>query len=992
MIPKKPRGPVELGSRNVRVFRQPLNHSCAVIVAVTSTTPPRSGLVRCLESIASQTLNNVGVVLLLDGIDAQDHLGDITLPEEIANRVWEIGANCGSPSRARNAILDFVDGRLPTVRWVARLDDDDVFATSSSLQAAIACGESLEKTFVLGGNRVVSRSGEVLRENPAVLDLLEPEYLTRRVREMATGTATNELPSCNLVVRTHSGIRYPDVSSAEDHWLVAELLFHRSAEVALLESPLFADYTINGDVSQVARTSAEYQRSRQLLDSAVRIWSEVSRLPGRILGLGQEGIVREHQGLTYKHFYPDALTSTNIAWLETLGDLTVTPIARFDHDGATWTASYPFEETKPFVEPCPEAVKQFLRRCLEQEVVCANIKRSNFRIRPDGSLLYIDVGKWIIPMDVSYFRDSAARLYSIGILGHSDEELQRRPTESNRPEVWHSLKGFSEFYAALVGDWIRDAWAPVVVSLNRERPRNPDVTLLIKACAMDARDLRVQVIHIVDQLCQPTDFAHRLLVIDPFEGPFLRQHAPGDLPSVLRDAELLKAEGWIDDILIGPTDRASVAGINHEWFGVDAEDTHAFDGVPVTTQVWAFDQISTRYVLQADLDVLIGRCDYEHDYLQEMLHACSASDVVGVAFNIPHEPLIRPYDAPPGEFKPEVRLGLLDLDRLRSQRPLPALAENGRLNTTWYRALHRAQKERGLRTLRGGNSTTFYLHPLNPRKSDANKLGRIRDLTSQGLVPSTQLGRWDVEAPDVSWSYRKRAERVVVVALGRNTSPDKVARFATGLALQDNQDFGVVVIDDASDRFAPSRFQRALGWLGERLTLVRNPERFGHVHNYRLAIGEICVDPQTMILIVDADDALAHPSAIGEIAELSSAGHDVVLAAPFRPDQPTCVYSPRFNQIRETYGGDVWIHLRSFRKRHFDELRDSDLRVDDLVVDEQVDYAMMMPIVERAASPVYLPRYRYWHERSTVLDEEGARERDRIILRLLEKLELEVGQ
>ncbi|RME22156.1 MAG: glycosyltransferase family 2 protein, partial [Deltaproteobacteria bacterium] len=759
-------------------------------------------------------------------------------------------------------------------------------------------------------------------------------------------------------------------------------------EIAILPAPLLLDYRLDGSATRDARSRDRHRRSREALRDAVATWAHVARLPGTVLGFGQEGVVRRHGGDVIKHFYPGILSHETVERLSaTIACSSVVPNASFEQEveRRSWVARYTAEPTTPFVQVEREAVTDFLRRCLAEELVCANVKRSNFRVREDGSLLYVDVGNWIIPMDVSYFRDAAARLYAIGVLGTADEELQRRPSDPSQPEIWEALPGFASFYGDAVGGWARAYLRELPAPPQLSGELAPDVTLLLKACAMDARDLRAQVVHLVDQLSRPRTFARRLLLIDPFPGPFLRQHAPGDLDRVMREARELVREGWLDEILVGPTEGDEIQAINQRWFGVPAEHTHAIDGIPVTPQVWAFDQVDTRYVLQGDVDVLVGRRDRRHDYLAEMMTACAPPDVVCVAFNIPQPSGRRPYDAPPGEYKPEVRLGLLDLDRLRALLPLPASMRGGRLTTTWYRALHQAQRVRSLRTVRGGDASTFYLHPPNDRKQDEDALARVRDLVAQGQVPPAQLGRWDLEVPAAEWRYRSRGEPVVVLALGRNTPDEKVRRFAQGLAGQDRQDFGVIVIDDASDTGAPSRFIDALGWLGERLTLVRHSRRRGRVANYRLGIGRICRDPETMIVIVDLDDALFHPTAVREVAEAAAKGHDIVLAAPFRPDAPTKVYAPEFARVRETFGGDVWIHLRAFRKRLFDALPDAALELDGRPLENLVDYATMIPMVERARSPIYLPSYRYWHERSTVLDEAGERRRDETILRILAK-------
>ena len=47
------------------------------------------------------------------------------------------------------------------------------------------------------------------------------------------------------------------------------------------------------------------------------------------------------------------------------------------------------------------------------------------------------------------------------------------------------------------------------------------------------------------------------------------------------------------------------------------------------------------------------------------------------------------------------------------------------------------------------------------------------------------------------------------------------------------------------------------------------------------------------------------------------------------------------------------------------------------------DYATMVPMARLATRPLHLPSYLYWHERTTVYDEEAARRRDQTILRIL---------
>lgn len=990
MIPPKPRPTVELTTRDLQVLLEPAAHAQAeaeVVVAVTVHGHNRQ-LDRCLESVADQRVNDElpALVLLVDQVGGPAH---VELPGSLRERAWVLQANCGSAARARNTVLEFVDERVPACRWVARLDWDDRFASPTSLARAVALGDRADAKFVLGGNRVLNRDGVLLRENPVTASLADPTWVLDRLRAMAEGTAPNELPSCNLLLAARSGFRYPDTSSAEDHWLVADLLLNHARAGALLESPLFVDYTLDGEVTKEARGRDRYVAARRALSNAASQWLATQRLPGRILGLGQEAIVREYDGIVFKHFYPGILTETKVAWLEeALSGLPHIPGPKFrsSSDGE-WVATYAWEETRPADKLESAAVGEFLARTLEARLICANVKRSNFRVRSSGELVYIDIGNWIVPMDVSILRDSAARLYSIGVLGNSDDEVLRRAADHSRREIWTRLPGFAEFYGNVIESRTRKQWRAAWPQARQPRVRESEISLLIKACAMDAPYLREQIVHIVSQLRSPRDFAERVLVVDPYEGPFTRAHGQGDLGTVLRVAEELRLAGLLDRVLVAPLDPQTCASINRAWFAATCEASRTAANVPVAPQLWAFDQLRTRFVLQCDVDVLVGRRDREHDYLGDMRAAITPDEVVCVAFNIPHDPRspARPYAAPAGEYKPEVRCGLLDLQRIRACCPLPNDVADGRLRRTWYQALHECQRRTGRKTVRGGDPATFYVHPLNDRKLDREALGRVRDLVAQGHVPAEQHGAWDLAARDGAWVYPRRSEPVVFVARGRDTSDDRIDRFAASLAMQSDQGFGVVVIDDASSRVRPEALVEPLQFLGDRLTLVRNASHRGRMRNNILAIREVCADPASLIVFLDLDDALADRCVVERLRALATAGHDVILAAPFRPDVPTKIYEPCFADPRSRFGGDVWIHLRAFRKALFDQVPDDHLKLDGEWLQQCDDYATMIPIVELAQRPIYVPEYFCLHERFTKFDAEGARRRDELLERILDK-------
>lgn len=155
--------------------------------------------------------------------------------------------------------------------------------------------------------------------------------------------------------------------------------------------------------------------------------------------------------------------------------------------------------------------------------------------------------------------------------------------------------------------------------------------------------------------------------------------------------------------------------------------------------------------------------------------------------------------------------------------------------------------------------------------------------------------------------------------------------------------------------------------------------------NTVIGIRTVCSNPETLIAVVDIDDALADRTAVQHLRQLEAQEHDLILAAPFRPDAPTKIYRPSFKDARRTFGGDVWIHLRAFKKHLFDQLPDSMLQLDGHWLQKCEDYATMLPLAELARNPVYIPEYLYWHERTTIFDDAERTERNDIIERILSK-------
>lgn len=952
--------------RNLRVVGEICSYAQSAVVAIAMPLHNQaSTLYRALESALAQTLTegHCAVVLMDDQstddwqteiADLLDHPGLILLK-----------GNCGSAALARNAILDFVESKLPNVRWVARLDPDDLLCSSTSVDALVCEGELKGASFVLGSNYLERYRVPVKPDNIANPDiLLNREQLVQFIEAFCFGQSANELPSCNLLLRTRCGIRYPSIRSAEDHWLVAQLLFFRADEAAVLPYPVYCHYSLRGQTTTNNERIGVHRRVREELASASRTWLASLSEPGEFLGFGMEGCVWRQGEYVVKLFYPHTAQQTDIgqmakASVDAKGRIPVF-LHSISESGAT-VCRYRDQPLEAIGTNIPlDEVRGFLLDLAQAGLVASNIKRENLRLS-GGRLTYIDIGRDIQPYAPSRLLDSAARLYALGVLGWLDGELGRRNSTKRQHETLAELHGFAAFYDGLVRELHPLATlpkAPSSITLVAN-----DVTLLIKACPQDHATFREQVAHIVFQLSAPRRFAKVVVAIDPFVGAYLRQYTTGDLQALLDSAEELKSSGVIDAVWVAPEDTESIEATYAKWFSINGiTATHTHSGAPLFAQLWAFGQISTRFVLQADVDVLIGRKDHHHDFLMDMLDAASHPNVWCVGFNIPKKLHgFRPYASRPAGFVPEIRLGLLDLQKISANLPMPNSVCQGRLEKMWHRSMEEAQQACGMETVRGGDDRSFYVHPCNETKL-ASSLEVERDLIAQGLYPAHQAEQWDLSL-ESHWQYPKRPEKLVFLLKGRDTPLPKLIRCLESLRQQQDQGFGVILIDDASSPDHSWQLDRHLESLRNRTTLVRRRVRQGYIPNFLLA-SDLCLYPDTLIAVLDQDDTLMNINVVSALKHARVDGADFINGLMYRPNKPMHIYFADYINPRSKGGGNTWTHLRAFTKELFDQVPTDEYKVNGQWISDISDYATMLPMAEMARNPMQLTnQYFVWHER-----------------------------
>lgn len=677
-----------------------------------------------------------------------------------------------------------------------------------------------------------------------------------------------------------------------------------------------------------------------------------------------EGCVSLQNQYVVKRFYPDLANRMEIQRLADVSGNTNGRIPAFkcsiEEDGS-FVCRYPWTKLDPVGKHfSTEQIREFLLDLARSGLVARNIKRDNL-LSNAGHLTYIDIGRDIQPYTPSTFLDSAARLYAIGILGYQDGELARRPSHLKQHEALAQLDGFEEFYSNLVTEL--HPLVKIQPEIDRPSLLAQDITLVIKACPQDHATLQEQVAHIVFQLSEPRKFLKVVLALDPFSGTYLRHYADGNIKALIEGAEQLKTTGVVSEVWIAPQESDCVENLYLKWFDIRGiKSTHTDSGAPIFAQLWAFERVSTRYVLQADLDVLVGRKDRTHDYLQEMLDAIQQENTWCIGFNIPKlHSGFRNYSSSDNGFVPEIRLGLLDLARIKSNLPLPNGTSEGHLTMMWHRSMETAQTICGMKSMRGGDDRTFYIHPTNDIKRYSD-LEIERDLIGQGIYPSSQAEHWDLVHTE-NWQYPTRSESLVFLLKGRDTSLVKLSRCLESLRQQLDQDFGIILIDDASTPKHSWNLEHYLGSLKSRTTLIRRRMRRGYIPNFLLA-SSVCNFSETLIAILDQDDVLMHRDVVSSLKNAKNKGADLINGLMYRPNKPTRHYLVDYHSPRRKGGGNTWTHLRAFTKSLFDSVPTDEFKVDGQWIDDVSDYATMIPMVELAKNPIQLlDHYYLWHER-----------------------------
>ena len=188
-------------------------------------------------------------------------------------------------------------------------------------------------------------------------------------------------------------------------------------------------------------------------------------------------------------------------------------------------------------------------------------------------------------------------------------------------------------------------------------------------------------------------------------------------------------------------------------------------------------------------------------------------------------------------------------------------------------------------------------------------------------------------------------EQIVVIVRGRNTPYSLVKRHIQSLRSQTNQDFGIIWIDASSDDYSPPHIEYELDvHFGNRITYIWNEIPRPRCENILLAM-EYISNQETIVILLDADDAFAGPEVISHVRDVFADGIEVAVGGMLRLDKHQS-YPVDFQNPRTNRGGNVWQHLKCFRKRCIEVVPIEMFKLDNKFIHDEDDWALMLPIVE----------------------------------------------
>lgn len=779
-------------------------------------------------------------------------------------RIVILQTNLNSAFKNRNFIHSHIYNHLPECDFICRLDADDVLVNEHVLSKVEEYFDNTHFDILLCSNHQKKEDKILDWVNKPDLLLLDTAHLLQRLLELSNRNPKAELPSCNTVFSTKLKVYYPEQISAEDHWLLVELLLQKDwLNIQIAPDLIYCIYSLNGSETSNNFTKGTHKTSRKQLYeyalnrslNSVRITEALTLLNKynptnySYLGSGFSGVVFHDHNWVYKVHIPIASNNYNeidhILYLKQKLD-TFKDKKHFyelremtEVDGR-FILIYPYEISEKVNRLDRSEMISFLAEMWNMKIICRSITKQNNFIRVNGTIKLIDYE--IEPYNDNLFLNVVARAFiqldAFETKGQNYDKLKRSLINNlTLPELhglWDFTKELFEQISFSNTGFVKSKLPtkPAKITVTTyDGFENPTVSLVIKACIQDSHTIYASVRHIVTQLPPAVRFKDKVLLLDIYRSDdFLRQYSnSGNAAELHEEAIRLQKDGYIDSVIIAPTNETAISRINKKWLRAEEIFTHTFDKIPVTSQLFAFETIDADYILQMDCDVLIVNRDKNHDFLKEVISLFNEySEIVTAGFQICQHPdmLFQEFSGLDSNMPVDPRNCLINKRRLESLLPLENTCTPTGWKKSWYRALQQTQAAKGAVSVRGGNTNTAYIHPQNFRKMNRKVWWTIQNAIEDGRIPTCQYGEPELRGTLFEWTTPKRNESfVAIVHLTEYNLPDWETTIRS-IAAQDYPDYGVIVINNSGVYESKAEIRHLIeSYLPERTTLIQTERK-----------------------------------------------------------------------------------------------------------------------------------------------------------------------
>ena len=481
-----------------------------------------------------------------------------------------------------------------------------------------------------------------------------------------------------------------------------------------------------------------------------------------------------------------------------------------------------------------------------------------------------------------------------------------------------------------------------------------DCSLLIKVCSMDHLIADACIRHIINKLEYGQKFNERLVIVDGENPERNRTYSDNDMKSLKNKLEELKQENIIDRIIYCKNEEKF--DLYEKYFGKISKNAYSENGQQLLTTIKGFENIKTKYVYQTDIDIFF-RTGFG-DFYKEFIKFKESKALTGCLSILKS----KTEEALYGE-RVEVRSSFIDLEQLKQNLPLKNnVNKEGKFESPWHRALDCVTLNTK-KSIRFSSENIGFMHIENKDKNNWN----ISAIFNSNIFNS-KSNNYKINFTQSENSFRIPKTEIVVFSRGRNTSVEKIKRMLDSLKRQNYESFSLVYFDDNSNTktkeylYMLSQYD---SWCKKHLYFIENIQRNGSLKNFDLAINNLILNNNQIIINLDDDDALLVEDTIETIKSYFDKGYDVTIGNLFRADKPYKKYSiVDFKKSWLRDGDNIWLHPKCFRRLLCNYIGDFLKDENGKYIESMTDYAMMLPIFEYAKKPHLIKKYLYYFEPS----------------------------